>query len=193
MKRFHRQQFIRKSHPAGAKRGLIVLYYGNGKGKTTAAVGLAVRAHGAGLKVIMLQFMKSEKWQSYERQALAKLGIPVQVLGSGFVGIIDDQHPLSWHKKTAKQGLATARKILRSGRYDVIVADELISAVDEGLLTLSAVLALLKARPKHVHLVLTGHTRYPKLVAACDLVTEMKNVKHPYYTEGLLAQRGIDF
>lgn len=190
---FDRKKFSREKKRAAGKRGLTVLYIGNGKGKTTAAIGLAVRAHGAGLKPVFLQFIKSERWQSYERQALAKLGIPVHILGSGFVGILDDQYPLAWHKKTAKAALATTRRMMRSGAYDVVIADELASAVDEGLLNIQDVLALIKAKPARVHLVLTGHTSYPKLIAACDLVTEMKNIKHPYYTEGLLAQRGIDF
>ena len=193
MKKFQRSKFTRTGKKAAGAHGLTILYVGDGKGKTTAAMGLAIRAAGSGMTVVVLQFMKSTKWQSYERQALQKLDIPVHVLGSGFVGIIDDAHPLRWHKHKAKEALSTARRMLRSKRYRVVILDEIVTAVEEGLLTVQDVRALIQNKPKKVHLVLTGHSKYPSLIAACDLVTEMKNIKHPYYTEGLLAQRGIDF
>lgn len=193
MKKFQRSRFTRERKKAAGAHGLTILYVGNGKGKTTAAIGLAVRAAGSGMSVIVLQFMKSKKWQSYERQALETLGVRVRVLGSGFVGIIDDVHPLRWHKQNAKKALSIARRILRSKRFRVVVLDEVVTAVEEGLLTIKDVQSLIRDKPKEVHLALTGHSKYPSLIAACDLVTEMKNIKHPYYTEGLLAQRGIDF
>lgn len=193
IKRFDRTKFSRAGKKAAARRGLTLYYYGDGKGKTTAAIGTAVRARGAGMKVCVIQFMKSEKWQSYERQALKKLGIPVDVLGSGFVGIIDDRHPLRWHRLKAKQALQYAIQTLRSKKIDVVVADEAVTAVEEGLLTVRDILRLIKARRPSAHLILTGHAKYPAIIKACDLVTEMRNVKHPYYTRGTLAQRGIDF
>lgn len=174
-------------------RGLVLYYYGDGKGKTTAAVGLATRAAGAGLRVAFLQFMKTFKWPSFERAALKKLGVDVRVLGSGFVGIIDDRSSLRTHRAQARKALATTRSVLRSGRYPVVIADELVSALEEGLLTLRDVLGLLRVKPASVHLVLTGHSRYAAIVRAADLVTEMQNVKHPYKTEGMLAQKGIDW
>ncbi|MFH1171831.1 MAG: cob(I)yrinic acid a,c-diamide adenosyltransferase [bacterium] len=193
MRRFHRRKFSRTNKHTVRDHGLSILYFGNGKGKTTAAIGLALRAHGAGMNVCVVQLMKSLAWQSHERKAFAELKIPVHVLGSGFVGIIDDHHSLAFHKQKAKAALAFTRRLLTSGRYDVVIADEAVSAVDEGLLTVRDILGLIKQKPKPAHLVLTGHSRYPKIIAACDLATEMKNVKHPYYTEGLLAQRGIDY
>lgn len=193
MKKFDRRKFVRKKPKPGQHWGLVLYFYGNGKGKTSAAIGTAVRASGAGMRVVVVQFMKSEKWKSYERQALKKLGIPVHVLGSGFVGIIDDKHPLSWHKKTAKAALKKLKSILTSGTVDLVVADELVSAVEEGLLTERDTLLAIRVKPENVHLVITGHSRYPKLVAASDIVSEIRNIKHPYYTEGMTAQRGVDF
>lgn len=193
MKKFDRRKFVRKKSKPEKQRGLVLYFYGNGKGKTTAAIGTAVRASGAGMRVVVVQFMKSEKWKSYERQALKKLGIPVHVLGSGFVGIIDDKHPLSWHKKTAKAALKKLKSILTSGKVDLVVADELVTAVEEGLLSQTDIVMAISSKPEKVHLIITGHSRYPKLVAASDTVSEIRNIKHPYYTEGILAQRGIDF
>lgn len=174
-------------------KGLTIFLCGNGKGKTTAAIGIAVRARGAGMKACMTQFMKTEKWKSYERRSLKALGIPVHVLGSGFVGILDDIKPISWHKAQARKAFQFTKKLLQSKRYDVLIADEAVSCIEEGLLTQQDVLALIRAKPTNVHLVLTGHTAYPAIIKACDLVTKMTNVKHPYYTEGRQAQRGIDF
>lgn len=193
MKKFNRTKFRRSSKTQPKPRGLVIYYYGDGKGKTTAAVGLAVRARGAGLRVCMVQFMKTEKWVSHERSLLQKLGIPVHVLGSGFVGILDDTHPLSWHKALAKKALHETQQLLCADRFDVLIADELVSCVEEGLLTQKDVLALIKAKPAKLHLVLTGHNEFPAIIKACDLATKMSKVKHPYSTEGSIAQRGIDF
>lgn len=191
--RFDRKRFSRKGKESAVGHGLTILYVGDGKGKTTAAVGLAVRALGAGLRVCFVQFMKSEKWQSYERKTLKKLGVSVHVLGAGFVGIIDDTRSLAEHRRNAMAALRTTRQWLRSGRYDVVVADEAASAVDERLLTVKELVGLIAAKPKRAHLVITGHTKHPALVAAADLATNMENIKHPYRDKGWLAQRGIDY
>ncbi len=193
MQRFDRKKFRRPTQTQPKPRGLVIYYYGDGKGKTTAAVGLAVRAHGAGLRVCMVQFMKTEKWLSHERLVLRKLGIPVHVLGSGFVGILDDTHPLSWHKTRAKKAFQKTKQLLCAEEYDVLVADELVSCVEEGLLTQKDVLALIKAKPTKLHLVITGHSEYPVILKACDLATKMVNTKHPFATNGQTAQRGIDY
>ena len=192
MQRFRRSQFSRPSQPP-KPRGLILYYFGEGKGKTTAAVGVAVRAAGAGLRVAYLQFMKNAKWPSFERQALQKLGVKVRVLGSGFVGIIDDRQSLRAHRQQAKQALAVTLRTIRSKQYDVVIADEIVTSVEEGLLKVGDVLSVIRAKPPQVHLVLTGHSRYASLVKASDVVTEMRNVKHVFKTEGMLAQRGIDW
>ena len=183
-------------------KGLTIIYYGKGKGKTTAAMGLAVRALGTGLNVAILQFIKGE-WPSGERdffQVLKDIEIPagtlgklkVKTLGRGFVRIIDDKKPFVVHKRAARDGIEEAKKILKSKEFDVVILDEIISAFEEKVITISDIEKVLKAKPKNVHLVLTGHTLPARLKTKADLVTEMKMIKHPYY-KGMLAERGVDY
>ncbi len=178
-------------------RGLTIAYIGNGKGKTTAAAGLATRAAGYGWNVLFFQFYKSEQWPSGERTALKKLGVDVRVRGKGFVGILGDRKPRAHHRTAAVRALAEARKLLFSGRYQLVILDEAISCLEQRLLPVRAFVSLLDSRAKHpkartVHLAMTGHDRYPPILKRCDLVTEMKMVKHPYY-QGVVATKGIDF
>jgi len=173
-------------------RGLTLLYIGFGKGKTTAAVGLAVRARGWGQRVFFMQFMKEDKWPSGERAMLKKLGVTVAVVGEGFVKIRGDQKPFAIHKAAARRAYEQALKIVRSPKYDVVVLDEIVSAVESKLLSQSEVLRLIRAKRSAQHLALTGHTAFPKIIAACDLVTEMRKIKHPF-DQGLLAVKGIDY
>jgi len=181
--------------------GLIIIYIGAGKGKTSAAVGLAVRAAGAGKKVLFCQFIKAAKatmsgeWPlSSEINVLKTIpNITVEVLGRGFVGILGDTKDKAEHKKAAEQGLAWLKAEIESGKYDVVIADELISAIEAELLTETEVRKFIDfARGKLTALALTGHNKYNLLTDSADLVTEMKMIKHPYY-RGVLAQRGIDF
>ncbi len=178
-------------------RGLTVAYVGNGKGKTTAAVGLAARAAGYGWPVLFFQFYKSEQWPSGERVTLKKLGVDVRVRGEGFVGILGDRKPLAVHKTAAVKALNEAKNLMLSGRYRLVVLDEAISCLEQQLFPVNALVKLLDERGKNahakkVHLVMTGHDRYPAILKRCDLVTEMKMVKHPYY-RGIIAAKGIDF
>ncbi|MFA6908570.1 MAG: cob(I)yrinic acid a,c-diamide adenosyltransferase [Patescibacteria group bacterium] len=178
-------------------RGLTIAYIGDGKGKTTAAVGAAVRARGYGMRVAFLQFYKSLEWPSGERSALKKLGVHVEVLGKGFVGILGDRKKRSEHTVAAVQALERAWGVVSSGQYDLVVLDEVISCLEQKLFPVARVTALINKRARHakakkVHIVLTGHTRFPAVLALCDLVTEMKMMKHPYY-DGFLAVRGVDF
>ncbi len=113
-------------------------------------------------------------------------------VGLGFVGILGDKKDKAAHVKAAKAGLKKAMKILQSGKWDVVFLDELISALEVGVLKENDVVKLIKAKPKKVHLILTGHNKYEKVLELCDLVTKMEMVKHPYY-KGILAQRGIDY
>lgn len=174
------------------QKGLVIIYIGDGKGKTTAAVGLVVRAAGAGFKVAFTQFVKGE-WPSAELDVLKKTkNIAVNIFGKGFVGILTDRKDIRVHKAEALRAFNFAKVQVRSGKFDLIVLDELISAVEEKVLPLKAVLDLLKLKPKALHLCLTGHKAFPALIKTADLVTEMKMIKHPYY-QGILAQRGIDY
>ncbi|OGE81719.1 MAG: hypothetical protein A2720_02275 [Candidatus Doudnabacteria bacterium RIFCSPHIGHO2_01_FULL_46_24] len=174
------------------KKGLTIIYIGNGKGKTSAAAGLAVRAAGTGMKVLYAQFVKGD-WPSGERKILEKLpNVAVKLLGRGFVGILGDRKPISEHIAAAKAGLKFVKVALKSKKYDLVIADEAISAVESKLLTVEDVYSMLRSKPESVHLCLTGHKWIKKLIDAADLVTEMKMIKHPYY-KGILAQRGIDY
>ncbi|MFH0829165.1 MAG: cob(I)yrinic acid a,c-diamide adenosyltransferase [Candidatus Kerfeldbacteria bacterium] len=182
-------------HPMN--RGLTIAYIGNGKGKTSAAIGAAVRAAGYGWKVLYFQFFKSLKWPSGERLALHRLGVDVRVRGEGFVGILGDRKPRSIHRRAAIRALAEAKRLILTGAYQLVVLDEAISCLEQKLLTPAALISVLDARKKsargrRVHVLMTGHNRYPALLSRCDLVTEMKMVKHPYY-KGILAVKGIDF
>lgn len=177
--------------------GLTVAYVGDGKGKTTAAVGVAVRAAGYGWRVLFLQFYKSSQWPSGERDALRKLGVDVEVHGEGFVGILGDSKHIRQHRLAAQRALSLAWAHLVSGKYRLVVLDEVVSCLEQKLLPTSALVSLLRkrarhAKAKHVHLVLTGHEKFSAILKLCDLVTEMKMVKHPYY-QGFIAVKGIDF
>ena len=177
--------------------GLTVAYVGNGKGKTTAAVGVATRAAGYGWKVLFFQFYKSPDWPSGERDALRKLGVDVEVHGQGFVGILGDRKPLAQHKAAAKKALDRAWACISSGKYQLVVLDEVISCLEQKLFPVAALTALLRKRAahpkaKHVHVVMTGHEKFPAILKQCDLVSEMQMHKHPYY-KGFIAVKGIDY
>lgn len=250
-------------------KGLTIAYVGDGKGKTTAAVGVATRALGWGWKVCFMQFMKEEKWPSGERNLfrfLSEAGlhsvssphlrfpipqqdwdggpslsvdarsavaspshafdrgplasfeqdtsspaskeffspllvgegggevgsVHVEVVGEGFVGIMGDKKERDVHTEAAARGLARAREVLTSGVYQLVILDEILSAVDEGLLTEQQISDMLDAKSEDMTLVMTGHKSYPKLFEHVDLVTEMKKVKHPF-DSGFVAKKGIDY
>ncbi len=172
-------------------KGLTIVYIGDGKGKTSAAAGLAARAAGTGFKVLYLQFVKGD-WPSGERESLAKLGVEVKLMGRGFVGILGDRKPIEEHIKAAEKAKLEAIKLLKSKNYNLVVLDEALSAIESKLLTEKDILEIMGAKPEEVHLCMTGHKRFKKIIEKADLVTEMKMIKHPYY-QGILAQRGIDY
>ena len=175
-----------------SKKGLTIIYIGYGKGKTSAAAGLAVRAAGTGFKVLYLQFVKGD-WPSGEREILSKLkNVDVKLMGLGFVGILGDRKPIVAHIKAAKNAMKESIKALKSKKYNLVILDEAISAIESSLLTVADVEKIIKSKPEEIHLCLTGHKRIKKLIDLADLVTEMRMIKHPYY-EGILAQRGIDY
>jgi len=177
----------------------VLVHTGDGKGKTTAALGLAIRAWGDGLSVLILQFIKGG-WKYGELRAIEALGrasaagaggrIEVRQLGKGFMHKGDV--PEAEHEKAAQEALSTAREALTSGAWDLVILDEINYAVKFGLLTVSDVLALLDLRPKTLHVVLTGRGAAPEIIERADLVTEMHLVKHPF-EKGIKAQKGIEF
>lgn len=176
--------------------GLVIVHTGDGKGKTTAALGLAMRAWGDGLRVLILQFIKGG-WRCGELNAIAALAksaaggtIELRQMGKGFTrkGDVDAAE----HQRAAQEALADARAAITSGAWDLVILDEINYAVKFGLLGVSDVLALLDARPQTLHVVLTGRDAAPEVIARADLVTEMHLVKHPF-AQGVKAQRGIEF
>ncbi|TEB11872.1 Cob(I)yrinic acid a,c-diamide adenosyltransferase [Pelotomaculum sp. FP] len=174
------------------KQGLILVNTGNGKGKTTAALGMGLRAWGQGMKVLVLQFIKGG-WKYGELKAVEKLGpnFEIRQMGEGFIKGADDQS-LDGHRHAAGEALEAARAEFSKANYDLIILDEILYAIHYGLVAQSDVLALLDAKPESLHVVLTGRNASPEIIAKADLVTEMREIKHPF-TRGIPAQRGIEF
>ncbi|MEK7307160.1 MAG: cob(I)yrinic acid a,c-diamide adenosyltransferase [Nitrospirota bacterium] len=174
-------------------KGLIIVYTGDGKGKTTSALGVALRACGHNMKVVMLQFIKGS-WHYGELESVKKLSPNFELipLGKGFVGIIDDRLPREEHIKAAKEALAIAMEKITSGDYRIVILDEINVAVRLNLINIEDLLDLIKAKPEKLHLIITGRGADPKLIEAADLVTEMREIKHPYQ-KGIEAQKGIDY
>jgi cob(I)alamin adenosyltransferase len=169
--------------------GYVQVYTGDGKGKTTAALGLIVRALGQGLRPSVLQFMKSDpSWG--EIVTLKKLGVPVEQCGLDHWVLKGEAS--AEDLAAAAAGLAKARALVESGDYDLVVLDELVTAVFFELVPLDEVLAMMAAKPAAVELVVTGRRAPEELVAAADLVTEMRPLKH-YYDAGVEARPGIEF
>ncbi len=174
------------------KRGLIIVYTGDGKGKTTAALGLALRAVGAGLKVRMLQFIKGE-WKPAELKA-AKLLAPafsMAQLGIGFV-TYKPKRPYGEHVQAAQAAWAQVKAEIASGNQDVLILDEINNTFKLNLLSVGEVVEGLQGKPEALHVILTGRGAPPEIIELADLVTEMKAIKHPY-EKGSPAQYGIDF
>jgi cob(I)alamin adenosyltransferase len=173
-------------------KGIVVVNTGSGKGKTTAALGTAVRAAGYGLSVAIIQFIKGS-WFYGELEALKKFpNIELIQAGKGFIGIIDDKLPLEEHQKAAAEAWELTKSIVTSGKYDVVVIDELNYAVHYKLVPVKEVVKLIKSRPTHVDLVLTGNFAQKEVIEAADTVTEMKEIKHAFQ-KGIKAKRGVDY
>ncbi len=174
------------------EKGLVIIYTGEGKGKTTAALGLVLRAVGYKKKCLIVQFGKI--WFTGELAGIKKLSPYVKIVqgGKGFVSILGDRLPLKIHKKAAQESFDYIYKEALSGKWDIIVADEIIGAVSGKLLPASKVEKLIQAKPQEVDLILTGHHCPKRLMELADLVTEMKEIKHPYQ-KGILAKKAIDF
>ncbi|KPJ48979.1 MAG: cob(I)yrinic acid a c-diamide adenosyltransferase [candidate division Zixibacteria bacterium DG_27] len=175
------------------KKGMVIVYTGDGKGKTTAALGMCVRAVGHNLKICILQFVKGT-WKYGELEGLKKLGpnVELHVVGKGCVGILGDKLPLEEHRKEAEAALELATEKINSEKYNIVILDEINVAVKLELIPVERVLELIESRPQEVTLVLTGRAADPQIVKVADLVTEMLDIKHPYQL-GVLAMKGIDY
>ncbi len=176
-----------------SKKSLIHIYTGDGKGKTTAALGSALRALGANKKVAIIQFIKKPNYSEHKAIKKYKLPILIESFGIGYYHILGDKKPKAQHKKTAEKALERARDIIKSKKYDVIILDEINVAIGFGLINIDEVLSLLSERPLTTNvLILTGRRAHPKLVKIADLVTEMKKIKHPF-DKGVQAEKGIEY
>ena len=173
------------------QKGLIIVNTGNGKGKTTAALGLAIRAWGQGLKVLILQFIKGS-WKYGELAAISKMddNIVIMPLGEGFTN--KNLEEKEKHKFVAIEALTTAEKEVKSKKWDMIILDEINYALKYDLLELNSVLKLLDEKDSSLHLVLTGRNAKEEIISRADMVTEMKELKH-HYKNGIKAQKGIEF
>lgn len=170
------------------KKGLVIVHTGNGKGKTTAALGLAFRALGHGFRVLMVQFIKGS-WTYGELKSAQKFdNFDLRPMGRGFVST--DGNVAEEDIQAAKEALEYARTHLTD--YDVIILDEILYAIGFGLVTEKEVLGVIDEKPEQLHLILTGRNAPAEIVERADLVTEMREIKHPYQ-KGIKAQRGIEF
>ena len=174
-------------------RGLVLVNTGDGKGKTTAALGTVLRAVGYGHRCLIVQFIKGS-WTYGEMKSIKRLEPEVEFhrMGKGFVGIIDDTLPREEHEKAAREALEFAREKLVSGDYKLVLLDEIFIAIGLNLITTESVLRLLDERPPQVTLILTGRGAPSEIIERADTVTEMREIKHAY-RKGILAQRGVDF
>lgn len=176
------------------QQGLTLVYTGDGKGKTTSAIGLVVRAAGQDYKAKIYQFIKSPDRNYGEKKTLHKLGIDMVQLGRGFTWTKTPEE----HRQALKEGWPQAKEAILSGDYDLIVLDEINNALAidkfpiDDVLPLQDVLHTIKNRPSHVHLVLTGRNAHPDIKAAADLVSVITPEKH-YYNDGIPAVKGIEF
>jgi cob(I)alamin adenosyltransferase len=175
-----------------SRRGLILINTGPGKGKTTAALGMALRAVGCGMKVLMLQFIKGS-WHYGELDAAEAFGenFVLKQMGRGFVkigGAESDPEDI----RMVEEAWVEAREAINSGAWDLVILDEINYAISYGMLDPEAVAETLRAKPEMVHVILTGRNAHPLLVELADTVTEMREVKHAYQ-KGILAQRGIEY
>lgn len=172
----------------GERRGLVIVHTGHGKGKSTAAFGLALRAHGRGKAVKIFQFMKVPSARFGEHRVFEKLGVPIEGLGDGFSWKSRD---LEHSAQLARDGWLKAEAAIRGGTHFLVVLDEVTYPLLYGWMPLGPVLACLRERPAHVHVVLTGRDAPQELVDLADTVTEMSKVKH-HHSLGVPAQRGIE-
>lgn len=176
-----------------ARKGLIVVVTGHGKGKTTTALGIAVRACGHDQRVAIIQFMKGDLYTG-EWDGVKKMGCAVELTatGKGFCGIQGNPYPYSEHRQNAQDAIRLAREKMDSGLYDIVILDEINNALHLKLVDLDQVLGLLKGKPPLLHLVLTGRDAHEQVVELADTVSEVVEVKHAYQ-KGIEPQPGIDY
>jgi len=175
------------------RRGLVVVITGSGKGKTTTALGLAVRACGHGMRVCMIQFMKGDlysgEWDGIKNMSCA---IELHATGKGFCGIQGNPYPFGEHRQNAQEAIVLAQEKMDSGLYDLVVLDEINNALHLKLVDLEQVVGLIERKPPQLHLVLTGRDAHPRIIELADTVSEVVEIKHAY-RKGIEPQPGIDY
>jgi cob(I)alamin adenosyltransferase len=175
------------------KKGLVVVITGYGKGKTTTALGIAVRACGHDMKVCMIQFMKGDIYAG-EWDGIKKMGCDVELIstGKGFCGIQGNPYPFKEHRQNAQDAIRLVHEKMRSGRFDILILDEINNALHLHLVDLEQVLEIIRQKPPLLHLVLTGRDAHPQVIELADTVSEIKEIKHAY-RKGIEPQPGIDY
>jgi cob(I)alamin adenosyltransferase len=171
-------------------KGLVEIFTGDGKGKTTAALGIALRASGHGLKVFIICFMKGD-FPYGERKALSQLP-NIKLAKFGLETFVDPNNVTEVEKEEARKALQMAKEVIFNNEYDIVVLDEINVATAWNLISTNEVIKIIKGKPKNVELILTGRYADDKLIELADLVTNMIKVKHPY-DKGILARKGIDY
>jgi cob(I)alamin adenosyltransferase len=179
--------------PDKPRRGLVLVLTGEGKGKTTSCLGMAVRAIGYGMRVVMIQFIKGSLHYG-ELDGAKRLAPEFELIpmGKGFVGIMGDTLDFSTHARAAAEALAAAREKMLSGKYDIIILDEVNVALHLRLVPLADVVSLIEEKPESVHLILSGRHAHEEVIRRAHLVTEMRSIKHPFDL-GIEAEKGIDY
>lgn len=175
------------------RQGLVVVITGNGKGKTTSAMGMALRSAGHGMHVCIIQFMKGDLY-SGEWDGVKLLGGLVELTstGKGFCGIQGNPYPFSEHRQNAQDALLLVEEKIQSGRYQVLILDEINNALELKLVDLEQVLNILAKRPPELHLIMTGRAAHPQIVEAADTVSEVREIKHAYRKD-IEPQPGVDY
>lgn len=172
------------------RKGLLIVNTGDGKGKTTAALGVLMRAWGQNMRGVMLQFLKSKTGNWGEIRAAQRMGVEIIPLGQGFTWTSEN---LEQDRALAQECWQRCREKIESDDYDIVIMDELTYALNYHWLDVEDVLATLRKRDPMLHVIITGRDAPQALIDVADLVTEMREIKHPYKTQGILAQKGIEF
>jgi len=175
------------------KLGLIVVITGHGKGKTTSALGIALRAAGHDMKVCIVEFIKGDI-HSGEIDGMKRLfpNVELHIAGKGFCGIKGDKYSFAEHRGNAQDAIKLAKEKMLSGKFDVMILDEIHNAVELKLIDLPQVIELIDIKPLLMHLILTGRDAHPEIIKRAHTVTEMKEIKHAY-RQGIKPQKGIDY
>lgn len=175
------------------RQGLVVVITGNGKGKTTSALGMALRACGHGLRVGIIQWMKGDLYAG-EWDGVKQLNCDIELFatGKGFCGIQGNPYPWAEHRDNAQDAIDLAREKIAAGRYDLLILDEINNALKMQLVDLEQVLEMVQNKPPLLHLILTGRDAHPQIIVLADTVSEVREIKHAYRQE-IEPQPGIDY